>query len=114
MTLLENELESYPMGAIIVNVEGIIEYANEKVCKLFKYEKEELLESNVNMLVPEYVRARHNELVYKFFEDESNITTGFDRILDGVNKYDKVSKYDINLTMRKIDCQGVTHKFAVA
>lgn len=38
------------------------------------------------MLVPEYVRARHNELVYKFFEDESNLTTGFDRILDGVNK----------------------------
>lgn len=36
MTLLENELESYPMGALIVNVEGIIEYANEKVCKLFK------------------------------------------------------------------------------
>jgi len=66
------------------------------------------------MLVPEYIRARHNEKVDQFFNNDSHSTTGFDRILESVNKYDKISKVDVNLTMRKIDCQGVTHKFAVA
>ncbi len=52
-------LESAPDAMVIVDDSGIIELVNEQAQKLFGYRRSEMLGQNVEMLLPESVRARH-------------------------------------------------------
>jgi PAS domain S-box-containing protein len=54
-------LQSAPDATIIVNEEGIIQYASEQTSKLLGYSQQELLGANVDTLVPAGMRDRHEK-----------------------------------------------------
>ncbi len=53
--------ESVGEGLVLVNKEGIIVETNPRVEELFGFEKEELLGSTIEILIPESVRKNHHQ-----------------------------------------------------
>lgn len=89
----------------------MIELTNDKACNLFKYDKSELLESNVNMLLPENLRATHTKKMQDFFNLTDDATVI--RIVEGVTKNNDFLQFNISIEVRKIVTEGETIKFAV-
>ena len=54
---VQHVLDRAPLGILLVSEQGVIETANDAVCALFGYDREELLGEHVNILVPEGLRS---------------------------------------------------------
>ena len=52
-------LQDAPDAIVIIDASGAIQFANSQVCTLFGYSREQLRESNVDLLLPERFRQRH-------------------------------------------------------
>lgn len=55
---------------IVINEEGVIELANPATEKIFGYTREEVLNQNLSMLIPERLRAAHREGLAAFIREE--------------------------------------------
>lgn len=52
-------LDSAPEGFVLVDGSGVIAAANEEVCRLFGYNKPDIIGQSVDLLIPERLRRRH-------------------------------------------------------
>lgn len=59
-------LEAQPIGVMLVDETGVINFVNSRVEELFGYSREELSGQAVEMLVPEGMRAGHAEAVRRY------------------------------------------------
>ncbi|WP_170270238.1 PAS domain-containing sensor histidine kinase [Heliorestis acidaminivorans] len=59
-------IEKIPVGVCITNEKGFFEYVNSAYCKIYGYEKEELLWKHFTIVVPEERQSLLNELHDKF------------------------------------------------
>src|SRR5271168_4699527 len=73
-------LESMPDAVVIVNSAGVIEMANLQAERLLGYSRMELAGKQVDLLVPEELRAAYGEHRLRFFEDPKahGMGTGFE------------------------------------
>jgi PAS domain S-box-containing protein len=62
-------LQSAPDAMVIVNQEGAIVLVNSQTEQLFEYSSQELLNNNIEMLIPERYRGRHPSHREGFFAD---------------------------------------------
>ncbi|VAW39538.1 hypothetical protein MNBD_DELTA03-144, partial [hydrothermal vent metagenome] len=62
-------LESSPDGIMFVDENGRILFANRQIERLFGYQRRELLNQNVEMLIPKRFVARHPRYLTNFFKD---------------------------------------------
>lgn len=62
-------LESSPDGIMFVDESGRILLANRQIERLFGYQRRELLDQNVEMLIPRRFTARHSQHLINFFKN---------------------------------------------
>lgn len=61
-------------GIVIINHSGIIVDINKFTCKLFNYEQYELIGKNVNIMMPESIKSKHDGYIKKYLlTKEKNI-----------------------------------------
>jgi PAS domain S-box-containing protein len=77
-------VESSPNGLLMLNSEGLIQSANRACEVLFGYWREELYGRNMEMLLPERLRAQHAEYRGNFNNGSTNAAAGRD--LAGLRK----------------------------
>ncbi|MBF0187784.1 MAG: PAS domain S-box protein, partial [Magnetococcales bacterium] len=80
--ILDNTVD----GIITINHHGIIESFNQAATKLFGYAAEEVIGSNVKILMPEPHRSRHEEYIRRYLE------TGIPRIVGGGAEVNAIRK----------------------
>ncbi len=94
-------VEAAPSAMIVVNRRGKIILVNSRTQELFGYQREELLGSSIEMLVPERFRSQHPERQAGFFENPQARPMGAGRDLFGLRKDGLEVPIEIGLTPLK-------------
>jgi len=79
-------VEAAPNGMIMVNAEGKIVLANQQAERLFCYEKDEMLQLSIEVLVPERFRGAHPQHRKGYFANPQVRSMGAGRDLYGLRK----------------------------
>lgn len=82
----DSVLESAIDGIIIIDERGIIVESNHAVSKLFGYQKSELLNQNVSMLMPEPHRTAHDKYLDNYKSTGKAKIIGIGREVEGKKK----------------------------
>jgi len=80
--IMDNSLE----GIVVTNSRGIVTLFSPAAERLFGYDAGEVLDQNVSMLIPEALRARHDQLMADIARDSSRIIPGKTRDVSGRRK----------------------------
>lgn len=79
-------LETATDGIIIINEKSIIVFSNEKVEKIFGYNKNELLQQNINILMPSPYKELHGRYVRDFYKKGECSLEKVSRKVEAINK----------------------------
>lgn len=82
-------VESAPNAMLLVDDSGKITMVNNQIEKLFGYERKELINKNMEILVPEKIRTSHPELRKKFHSNPHARPMGIGQDLIAVKKMAK-------------------------
>ena len=96
-------LNSSPVGMLLVDRRFEIVFANAKAEAMFGYASGELNGESVNCLVPRSVRREHDDMMSKFFGEESTRGLSKGRYLDVVHRSGELVKAEIGLIPVEID-----------
>lgn len=66
---IQKLVDTASIGILVVNQEGIILFANEVVADLFQYDKDSLLDSSLDRLIPASLRQTHQSHLSQYFSD---------------------------------------------
>lgn len=93
---------------ITTNTAGIIESVNPAVTKIFGYQEDELLGSNVNILMPAPHRQQHDRYIAEYLQRGISRLVGYSRELTGRRKDGSEFPMDITLSEMIV---GKEHSF---
>lgn len=84
--VFKRALEASPSGQMIVDRGGIIRHINSKICLIFGYSVDDLIEQHVETLIPHEYRQRHPDHREKFHKTPTVRNMGSGQILYGLHK----------------------------
>lgn len=83
--IVRETIDASHVGMLAVDQKGTIHLANQALCKMFGYEKEQLEGNSVNTLVPESLRGKHGSFVSRFYQEvEMNKPMALGRVVHGI------------------------------
>lgn len=88
---------------IIINASGIIHRCNRASTAIFGYDEEELIGSNVNLLVPEPHHSRHNDYIRSHDTSITSKIIGHERELFGLHKEGRLIPISLGITQVYLD-----------
>jgi len=103
-------IEAAPNGVLVVNDAGRIAYANASLLKMFGYDKDELLEEFIEILLPEHLTQGHTALRDGFLKAPSQRQMGGNNVLFGRKKNGETFPLEVVLSHGSAD--GRTYAFA--
>jgi len=87
-----------PDAIIVVDEDGLIRYVNDQAELLFGYHRSELHEQSVEMLIPDAVRARHQEHRQSYSDEPRRRSMGYGMELKAKKKSGAEISVEINLS----------------
>ncbi|MCB0413920.1 MAG: PAS domain S-box protein, partial [Bdellovibrionales bacterium] len=102
-SVFDKIFESSPIAQIAIDENSKIKIANKQAEKLFGYNKSELVEKNIDLLVPLESKQRHPKLVKAFFESPIPRIMGQGRNLFGLKKNGVLFPIEIGLAPVETD-----------
>jgi PAS domain S-box-containing protein len=94
-------LDGAPEAMALVDTNGRMVLVNKRMEKLFDYSREELLDKNINILIPERFRKKHRVYVKNYFADFRERQMGTALEIFGLTKKGKEFPADISLSPLK-------------
>ncbi len=91
-------VDASPAAMIMVNSDGVIEFANAETERMFGYSVEELTGQTIDLLVPAHSQPAHAGLRRSFFANPSRRPMGAGRDLNGARKDGAEFPVEIALT----------------
>ncbi len=105
-TLLGSVLESAPDAIVIIDLDGRMLFANRQMQALFGFERRELLDANIDLLLPERYRARHAEHRLRFASGGGRVRPmGSGRELFGLHR--SGSEFPVEISLSPIHDDGL-------
>ena len=101
--MIRTIFEQIPIATIIVNRDGSIYSANEEATKVFAYSVDEFKSRNLNELIPQDFRDRHNIFLQHYFNNPLKRKMGEGRELKGQKKDGSTFPVEIGLCPIEID-----------
>jgi len=100
-------LENIAEGIIVIDTAGIMLGCNSKTQTIFGYRRNELIGNNVNMLMPEPHRSRHDQYLHRYLDTGEARIIGHGRNLTGRRADGRL--FPMDLAVSEIKCDGVHH-----
>jgi PAS domain S-box-containing protein len=101
---LAHVVEASPTALVLTGRSGRIEMVNHRAEHLFGYERAEMLDQPLELLLPERFRRRHVELRQRFLSNMSSRIMGEGRELFGLRK--DGSEFPLEIGLNPIDVDG--------
>ncbi|MCL1066437.1 PAS domain S-box protein [Shewanella olleyana] len=103
---LNTILDSAADGFVIIDVDGVINEVNNAVSKLFGYQKEELIEQNVSILMPMAERFMHDGYIQDYLNGGDAKIIGFSRGRELQAQHKEGHLFPIELSISKMEIDG--------
>lgn len=103
-------VEAAPSGMMMVNATGHIELVNNRMLEIFGYQREELLGSSIDMLLPPEVREEHPQQFVDYLKNPTARAMGEGRELWGIRKDGQ--RIPIEIGLNPLELQGEMHVMA--
>ncbi|XOB62554.1 PAS domain S-box protein [Campylobacterota bacterium DY0563] len=100
---IETILNNTSDAIVVIDKKGMIQEVNNAVIKIFGYEKGELLNKNVNILIPSPHHEKHDEYVKNHDKDVHSEIINKDRELYGLHKDGSFVNISLIVTKVKIN-----------
>jgi PAS domain S-box-containing protein len=97
-------VDASPAAMIMVDADGLIEFANAETERMFGYSVEELIGRSIDLLVPTRLRGSHAGLRRGFFDNPSNRPMGAGRDLNGTRK--DGAEFPVEIALTPIDAES--------
>lgn len=91
---------------ITINHQGIIQDLNPSTEKLFQYRKEELLNKNVKVLIPDNHKAHHDQYIRNYLNSGNAKIIGIGREVDAIRKDGVLFPIHLSISEYKIEGQS--------
>jgi len=85
-------------GAITINALGLIEYVNPMAERMFGYSSDEMIGSNVAMLMPEPDQSSHDEYLAKYLQTGTANIIGIGRLVIAKRRDGSIFPADLNIS----------------
>jgi len=102
----QNILDSLADGAITINANGIIEYANSETERIFGYSTDELIDKNLSMLMSGSDRNNHDGFLSNYLKTGKAKIIGIGREVVGLRK--DGTTFPFYLTVSETELKGRT------
>lgn len=110
---LEAILNTTVDGIIIIDSSGIITLVNPAVERIFEYNKEELIDKNISILMPEPDHSQHNQYISNFLRTGKKKIIGIGREVKGRKKSGEQFPFKLSVSQLNVDGEvfftGVVH-----
>ncbi|KAI9333126.1 hypothetical protein BDR26DRAFT_616907 [Obelidium mucronatum] len=103
--ILSSVLDSVIDGIIIIDTSAIIKRVNSACETIFEYKAEEIVGKNVNILMPQHIAVRHNEIIANYLRTGVKNVIGTGRRLMGRKKSGEM--FNIHLSVTEVKQEGV-------
>ena len=97
-------LAASPDTLIMINSDGMIEFASDRVTDIFGYAPEELIDKSLDMLVPERFRDRHFDHLRAYFKQPRTRMMGGGVALWGLRK--DATEFPVEISLSPIAVAG--------
>lgn len=96
--LFRNLLESAPDAMVIVDEKGVIKLVNVRTERLFGYERKDIIEKGIEILMPKRYRANHHNYIREYFTNPKFRVLGSGLEVSGETKTGEEFPIEISLS----------------
>lgn len=104
--LLNAVIENAVDGVILIDAKGIIQLINPAACNLFGYEKSELINCNINVLMPVPHNAQHDKYIHNYHHSGKRNIIGIGREVEGLKKSGETFPFWLSISEIKLKGQS--------